>query len=127
MVPTVRAEMSPIRHSLAPSASLAEARALVAAEGVRHVPVLDAAEVVGIVTLSDLFVLDAVVGIDPETARIADVMSRELLVVAPDTPIAEVARAMHTRRVGSALVVDGGALVGVFTASDAVRVLASLA
>jgi CBS domain-containing protein len=34
---------------------------------------------------------------------------------------------MHTRRVGSALVVDGGALVGVFTASDAVRVLASLA
>ena len=107
--------MSPIRHSLAPSASLAEARALVAAE------------VVGIVTLSDLFVLDAVVGIDPETARIADVMSRELLLVSPDTPVPEVARAMHTRRVGSALVVDGGALVGVFTASDAVRVLASLA
>lgn len=50
---------------------------------------------------------------------------RKLLVVAPGTSVARAAKAMAKKKVGAALVVDAGRLVGIFTERDAVfRVLA---
>ncbi|MFN2590889.1 MAG: cyclic nucleotide-binding/CBS domain-containing protein [Actinomycetota bacterium] len=53
---------------------------------------------------------------------IRDIMSGELVAVSPSTTVAEAATAMAERRVGSALVLDGG-LVGIFTERDIVRAL----
>ena len=44
--------------------------------------------------------------------------------VAPDTPAAQVLRHMADNHIGSALIVDDGLLVGIFTSTDACRVLA---
>ena len=55
-------------------------------------------------------------------STIRDIMSGELVAVSPSTTVAEAATTMAERRVGSALVLDGG-LVGIFTERDIVRAL----
>ena len=56
---------------------------------------------------------------------VRDVMSSELLMVAPTATVAEAATSMGTRKVGSALVMDGSVLVGIFTERDVLRAVGS--
>lgn len=56
---------------------------------------------------------------------LAEVMSTTLVTVAPTTTVAEAATMMSTRHVGSALVMDGDTLLGIFTERDIVRALGS--
>ena len=53
---------------------------------------------------------------------VSDVMTRELVVVAADAPIAEVARVMHDQHVHRVLVLDDSELVGLITSFDVLRV-----
>ncbi len=56
---------------------------------------------------------------------VKQVMTRDLVTVPPNASIREAARAMHTRKVGSVLVVDeSGKLIGIFTERDLVKVVA---
>jgi CBS domain-containing protein len=55
---------------------------------------------------------------------LSDVMTRDLVTVAPATTVAEAATLMSTRHVGSVLVMDGDRLSGIFTERDIVRALA---
>ena len=56
-------------------------------------------------------------------ARIGDIMSSSILTIDPATTVAEAATSMGERRVGSALVMEGDRLAGIFTERDIVRAL----
>ena len=56
---------------------------------------------------------------------IRDVMSTDLTIVPPSTTIADAATTMSTHQVGSALVLDGDRLVGIFTERDVLRAVGS--
>ena len=56
-------------------------------------------------------------------ATVGDVMSRKVLSVGPTTTVAEAATVMGERRAGSALVMNGDELLGIFTERDIVRAL----
>jgi CBS domain-containing protein len=56
---------------------------------------------------------------------LSEIMSRDVFAVEGDTTVAEVARAMLKGRVGSALVMEGRFLAGIFTERDVVRAAAS--
>ncbi len=56
-------------------------------------------------------------------ATIRDLMGTDLVTVDPDATVAEAATVMGTRRVGSALVMRGATLEGIFTERDVVRAL----
>jgi len=58
-------------------------------------------------------------------ATIREVMSTELVSVAPSATVAEAATVMGARQVGAALVVEDEALIGIFTERDILRALAS--
>jgi CBS domain-containing protein len=59
-------------------------------------------------------------------SRIRDVMSSELVTVAPRATVAEAAAVMSARHVGSAIVLDDdGSLAGIFTERDILRALGS--
>jgi CBS domain-containing protein len=58
-------------------------------------------------------------------ASIRDVMSGQIVSVEPTTTVAEAATVMGSRGVGSALVLDGGDLRGIFTERDILRALAA--
>ncbi len=66
------------------------------------------------------------VGDDAEdvSARVGDVMSRELLVVAPEDTLGEVAERMSSIDFGSAVVADNGRLIGILTSRDLLRAFA---
>ena len=56
---------------------------------------------------------------------VGDVMTKGLLELAAETPLVEAAAAMTERRVGSALVVEGGWLIGIVTERDVLRAVGS--
>jgi CBS domain-containing protein len=58
-------------------------------------------------------------------ATLREVMTSELTTVAPEATVAEAAQLMSVRHVGSALVMEAGRLVGIFTERDIVRALGS--
>jgi CBS domain-containing protein len=56
-------------------------------------------------------------------ATIREIMTTNLITVEPTATVAEAATLMGERHVGSALVMDGEALAGIFTERDIVRAL----
>ena len=56
-------------------------------------------------------------------ASIRDVMSDQVVTVDPAATVAEAATVMGSRGIGSALVMQGGQLRGIFTERDIVRAL----
>lgn len=56
---------------------------------------------------------------------VGEVMTKGLLELGEETPLVEAAAAMTARRVGSALVVEGGRLIGIVTERDVLRAVGS--
>jgi CBS domain-containing protein len=55
---------------------------------------------------------------------VREVMTPDLITVAPSASVMEAARIMFSRQAGSTLVMEGDELVGIFTERDVVRALA---
>ena len=105
---------------------------------IRHLPVVRGEELVGLVSHRDLLRAQAkfmaLLGDDAGERQIAsvhakDVMSTEVLTVAPDTAADEAAMILVDEKVGCLPVLEGETLVGIVTEADflrwAVGVLAS--
>jgi acetoin utilization protein AcuB len=90
---------------------------------IRHLPVVVGSELVGVVSDRDLSLVQTLAQASPETLTVEDAMTPEPYVVAPNVPLQAVARAMIRRKIGSAVVVDSGSVVGVFTVTDALQAL----
>jgi len=99
--------------------SLAVARRMIAEREVRHLPVLDGRRVVGMVTEREL------AGSLDRMGTVADVMVPAHRVDA-ETPFSDVLDAMTTHRWDAVVVLGGEHVEGIFTETDAVRVLRDL-
>jgi acetoin utilization protein AcuB len=86
----------------------------------RHLPVVAGQRLVGIVSHSDVCRSKR-----PTTAE--SLMTRELVVVHPDTPLIEAGKLLVERKLGCLPVVENGAtLVGIVTAADFTRLAVDL-
>lgn len=87
--------------------------------------ILDGESVAGIVTERD--VMKAVgQGHDPQSTTVAEIMTTEVLTVAPATTLHEAARHMAARWIRHLPVIDEGRVVGMVSQRDLVGVLAAL-
>ncbi len=103
---------------------LSEARALMAEHGIRHLPVMDGRHVVGLLSERDLSKLEGFPMLRMSSVTVPDAMSTLPYVVEPDTPLVDVLRNLVEQRLGSAIVTDeNGTVVGIFTATDAIKLL----
>ena len=112
-------------------ATLAQAAALLATRGIRHLPVVAAdGRLVGIVTDRDLrsAAPSTLAGLSDEAiarlmreTTVGAVMVREVVTVPPAVPLEEAARLLTTRRIGSLPVVEGDHLIGIITETDILR------
>jgi acetoin utilization protein AcuB len=106
--------------------TLAEAHQLMREKNIRHLPVVDDGKLVGMVSQRDLYLLETLKGVDSATETVEEAMTPEPFAVRPGTPLEEVALAMADHKLGSAVVVDKGVVIGLFTAVDALRALAGV-
>src|SRR2546428_7574601 len=58
-------------------------------------------------------------------ATLKEIMTAEVFTTTRDTPVAEVARSMLKGQFGSAIVMEGSVLLGIFTERDVLRAAAS--
>lgn len=118
--------MSPTPHTIGSEQTLATAHALMRQHGVRHLPVLHGGKLLGIVSQRDLFFVESLKDVDPERVTVEEAMTQEPYVVDAETPLPEVVRTMAQSRYGAALVTEKSKVVGIFTAVDALHLLATL-
>lgn len=106
-----------------------------AAKQLRHLPVLEQGEVVGMVTQRDLFkaAMSSAMGYGEkaqqaylQSVRVKEIMVYPVVTIAPDTSVAAAADMMINRGIGCLPVVDNQQLVGIVTKTDLLRCLRAL-
>jgi len=86
---------------------------------VSGVPVVKGGELVGMVTRSDLLR-------NPEEEQTALLMTRDPVVIRPDDSVIEAARLLAENDIRRLPVIENGALVGIVSVADIIRVIADL-
>jgi CBS domain-containing protein len=105
-----------------PHATVAEAAHKMARHNVGSIVVLEKGRrLVGIFTERDLLRRVIVDGRDANVTRVSEVMTKEVIVVTPDTPRAEVLQLMNEKHIRHIPVADESHLLGVISLRDVLR------
>jgi acetoin utilization protein AcuB len=126
MMPAISRYMTKQPWTIDRVASLAQAHALMREHHLRHLPVLDNGELIGIVSVGDLHLLETIGEFPLDEVPVDEAMSPHPFVVTGDMPLDEVAEIMATKKYGSAIVMGREGVEGIFTSTDACRALASI-
>jgi len=126
LMPSVSRYMTAQPWTIDRAASLREAQQLMREHQIRHLPVLDDGELVGVVSERDIGLVEARAGVDPGKTPIGDAMVERPFIVTSDAALDEVATIMSERKYGSVIVMGHDGVEGIFTAVDACRVLAEV-
>lgn len=112
--------------SVAPSAmTVIQAMDFMQKNDVRHLPVVEHGQVIGIVSERDL--KQAEILSDAMTLVVTDIMTPNPYCVRVGTPLLEVTQEMAKHKYGCTIVLNQlGRVVGIFTTSDGMRVLSEL-
>ncbi len=121
---TVGQFMTRAPYTVGVDQSLSVAHRIMRDHDLRDLPVLASDKLVGLVSERDLTLVEALRRLDIDKATVDTAMQADPYRVAPGTPLVEVARCMAACRHGLAVVLDGDAVVGIFTTVDALLALA---
>jgi len=121
--PLVSEYMTPNPHVIGAEQPLSRAHDIMRENELRHLPVLHGGTLVGLVSRGDLHLVETMPDVDREKVSVEEAMSRDVYGVGPDELLVSVVRAMTARKLGSAVILDQGKVVGIFTVIDALRVL----
>jgi acetoin utilization protein AcuB len=125
-VPTVRQYMTTIPYSISPEQKLSLAHMVMQQHHVRHLPVLLAGKLVGVITERDLHLIETLKDVDPHKVTVEDAMSQPVYTVAPDAPLDDVVTEMAERKYGCAVIVQNNKVVGMLTTVDVCKALGEL-
>lgn len=125
-IPEISKYMTPSPHSIGRDQTLSAAHKVMREHRCRHLPVLHGGKLVGIISERDLHLVETLKDVDPEEVTVEDAMLTQVYSVSPDTPLDEAASEMAGKKYGSAVVIQNGKVVGIFTTVDACRALAEL-
>ena len=103
------------------------AQGLMVDNSIRHLPVVDGGELVGILTESDIrgaflseihLKSDTVPKLDPKTMKVKNHMTRDPLTVLPETNIEDAALLIYENKIGCLPVVRDNKMVGIISIMD---------
>lgn len=116
--------MTPYPSVASDKMTIREASEFMEENKIRHLPVLKLGKVIGIISERDL--KQAEILCDAMQLYVSDVMTPNPYCVKLGTPLFEVARHMAEKKYGCTVVLNGTSVVGIFTATDGMRVLGDL-
>ena len=125
-VPTVMKFMTVMPHSVGSDQTIDMAHKIMNENSIRHLPVMKAGQISGIVSDRDLKLAMSIRGVEASKTTVDEVASSEVFLVKPDSKLDDVAKMMAEKKIGSVLVVDNHRLVGIFTTTDALKALNEL-
>jgi acetoin utilization protein AcuB len=111
-------------HTIGREQSLTAAKQVMHKNHVRHLPVLHGGELVGVVSERELDMISALPG--SKQLSVEDAMVSDVYTISEDAQLETVAAEMARLKIGSAVVLKGADVVGVFTAVDGLRALADV-
>ena len=125
-IPTIQMYMTTSPHSVGRDQTLAHTQSFMRKHGLRHLPVLDGGQLVGIITDRDMKMIEALRDVDPRSLKVEEAMATSVFCVGPDAPLDSVVEEMAERKYGCAVVMDNRKVVGIFTTVDVCTALAEL-
>jgi len=122
-IPKIKSVMTPFPFSIASTAPVDEALEFMRKEKIRHLPVTDDGNLVGIISDRDI---KLVLGPDfaypdPGKITVREAMIRDSYIVDLEAGLDTVLNHMAEHHIGSAVITRHGKLAGVFTSQDACR------
>lgn len=124
---TVGALMTPQPITIGRQERLETAHRTMREHRIRHLPVLERGELIGVVTQRDLCFMETIRGVDLNEDIVEDAMTTDAYAVTPDAPISAVAKNMARHRYGCAVVIERGKVAGILTSTDALRFVSAFA
>ena len=128
-LPKIEKVMTPMPHTIGLKIKLSRAIEMMKENRFRHLPVQDEGRLVGVLTDRDIKLASSFVhdGGDAEKLTVEDVMTPDPYTTTPEAPLDQVASEMAEHKYGCAIVQQkNGKVVGIFTAVDALQVLATV-
>ncbi len=125
-MPTISRYMTPQPWTIRSDVKLSQAHSIMREHGIRHLPVLDAGKLVGILSERDIYMLDRFPAFDADRT-VEDAMTQDVYAVHCDDPVDGVVETMAKHKYGSAVVMNRRDVVeGIFTSVDAMQVFAEV-
>jgi CBS domain-containing protein len=118
MAKNVREAMTASVSSVSPSQSLADAAEVMKGEDVGSVPVVEEGRLRGIVTDRDIVTRAVAERRDPQSVRVEEIASHDLVTVEPEQDLDEALALMAHHKVRRLPVLEEGRLVGMLAQAD---------
>jgi acetoin utilization protein AcuB len=125
-IPKIQKFMTTVPICINRTDTVAVAHKVMRDHDIRHLPVVDGDNLVGIISQRDLHLIETLKDVDAEKVAVEDAMTTNPYTVSPDADLDEVVAEMAEQKYGSALVVQNHKVVGVFTTVDAMRAFSEL-
>jgi acetoin utilization protein AcuB len=125
-IPHIKKYMTTDVQTIGDEQPMSVAHSMMRGQHIRHLPVLHQGKLVGVVSDRDLRLVETLRDVDPTKVTVSEAMTSDTYVVSPDAGLDEVVGMMAANKYGSAVVVDHGHVVGIFTTVDACSAFAEL-
>lgn len=126
MIPKISKYMTTTPDAIHFDATISEAMNVMEKHKIRHLPVMKDKSVFGLLSDRDVKSILAFAGANPKSIKVGEICSDKPFITRPEALLTEVATEMAEQKYGSALVVDNGKLVGIFTTTNACEALTDI-
>jgi len=125
-IPPVHKYMTPGPITIGHDQKITKAEEVMRENRIRHLPVLKGGKFTGVLTDRDIKFVQGLRDLEIDKLLVDDVVREQAFTVDAESPLDQVASEMAEQKVGSAVVLQNGKLVGIFTTVDALRALSEL-
>jgi acetoin utilization protein AcuB len=125
-IPTVQKYMTTVPHTIGLEQTLEKAEKMMHAYAIRHLPVMQAGRLMGILTDRDIKLVESFKDVDPTKVTVEEAYTPQPFTITPNSHLDEVCAQMVQHKYGCVPVIDNNKLVGIFTWVDALKALDQL-